>query len=76
MADTSTAAASSKRARLDTTTTSSSSKGDGQQQHEQQQPPAPPITATHYRRIRFIGYCIPTTPANIVPVGDPNGQGT
>lgn len=42
-----------------------------QQQQEQQLP----ITATHYRRIRFIGWPIPTTPANVVACGDPNGQG-
>lgn len=33
------------------------------------------LTPTHYRRIRFIGYPIPTTPANVVACGDPNGQG-
>ncbi len=34
-----------------------------------------PITAAHYKRIRFIGLAIPTTPANLVACGDPNGQG-
>ncbi|WP_448223027.1 hypothetical protein [Gordonia iterans] len=28
-----------------------------------------------YDRVRFIGYAVPTTPADIVPVGDPNGAG-
>lgn len=30
---------------------------------------------TDYSTIRFIGYAIPTTPANLVPIGDPNGPG-
>ena len=34
----------------------------------------PPNTAT-YTKIRFIGYAIPTTPASMVPIGDPNGTG-
>lgn len=33
------------------------------------------LHSTKYTHIRFIGYVIPTTPANIVAVGDPNGQG-
>ncbi len=28
-----------------------------------------------YNRIRFIGYAIPTTPANLIPIGNPNGPG-
>lgn len=28
-----------------------------------------------YDRVRFIGYAVPTTPADIVPVGDLNGAG-
>ncbi|MFM9378328.1 hypothetical protein [Gordonia sp. VNK21] len=28
-----------------------------------------------YRRVRFIGYAVPTTPAQVVAVGDPNGTG-
>lgn len=28
-----------------------------------------------YEKVRFIGYPIPTAPADIVPVGDPNGTG-
>lgn len=28
-----------------------------------------------YQRVRFIGYAIPTTPAEMVPIGDPNGSG-
>ena len=28
-----------------------------------------------YDRVRFIGYAVPTTPADIVPIGDPNGNG-
>lgn len=27
------------------------------------------------RKIRFIGYAIPTTPSNLVSIGDPNGPG-
>lgn len=30
---------------------------------------------TSYERVRFIGYAIPTTPADMVAVGDPNGPG-
>lgn len=30
---------------------------------------------TTYKKIRFIGYAIPTTPANLVSIGDPNGPG-
>ncbi len=30
---------------------------------------------TLYSKIRFIGYAIPTTPAQIVSIGDPNGPG-
>ena len=33
------------------------------------------MTTTNYSRIRFIGYTIPTTPAQMVPIGDPNGPG-
>lgn len=29
-----------------------------------------------YRHVRFIGYAIPTTPADMVSVGDPNGTGS
>ena len=28
-----------------------------------------------YRKVRFIGYAIPTTPADMIAVGDPNGTG-
>ncbi|WP_440714024.1 hypothetical protein [Gordonia sp. FQ] len=28
-----------------------------------------------YEKVRFVGYAVPTTPADIVPVGDPNGRG-
>jgi hypothetical protein len=28
-----------------------------------------------YNKIRFIGYAIPTTPAELVPIGNPNGPG-
>lgn len=28
-----------------------------------------------YAKIRFLGYTIPTTPANLVAIGDPNGPG-
>ena len=28
-----------------------------------------------YERVRFIGYAIPTTPADMVAIGDPNGSG-
>lgn len=31
--------------------------------------------STKYSSIRFIGYTIPTTPANLVPIGNPNGPG-
>ena len=30
---------------------------------------------TNHSKIRFIGYPIPTTPANLVSIGDPNGPG-
>ncbi|MFT4086419.1 MAG: hypothetical protein QM658_04575 [Gordonia sp. (in: high G+C Gram-positive bacteria)] len=30
---------------------------------------------SRYDRVRFIGYAVPTTPADIVAVGDPNGTG-
>lgn len=29
-----------------------------------------------YDRVRFIGYVIPTTPAEVVPIGDPDGTGS
>ena len=29
-----------------------------------------------YQRVRFIGYAIPTTPADMIAVGDPNGTGS
>ena len=31
--------------------------------------------ANSYSKIRFIGYAIPTTPAELVSIGDPNGPG-
>jgi hypothetical protein len=31
---------------------------------------------SHYSAIRFIGYAIPTTPAAMVAIGDPNGTGS
>jgi hypothetical protein len=31
--------------------------------------------ANDYRSIRFIGYTIPTTPANLIAIGNPNGPG-
>jgi hypothetical protein len=31
--------------------------------------------SSNYSTIRFIGYTIPTTPANMVAIGDPNGTG-
>ncbi len=31
--------------------------------------------STTYKKIRFIGYAIPTTPAKLVTIGDPNGPG-
>lgn len=30
---------------------------------------------THCSKIRFIGYTIPTTPAGVIPIGNPNGPG-
>lgn len=33
------------------------------------------MTAAAYERVRFIGYAIPTTPADMIAVGDPNGSG-
>ncbi|HNP55977.1 MAG TPA: hypothetical protein PK331_01380 [Gordonia sp. (in: high G+C Gram-positive bacteria)] len=30
---------------------------------------------SQYEKVRFIGYAVPTTPADIVAVGDPNGTG-
>ncbi len=33
------------------------------------------VSAAAYDRVRFIGYAIPTTPADMVDVGDPNGSG-
>lgn len=30
---------------------------------------------TGYDRVRFIGYAVPTTPADMIPVGDPDGTG-
>lgn len=33
------------------------------------------MPTSNYSRIRFIGYAIPTTPAQLVPIGDPNGPG-
>lgn len=29
----------------------------------------------HYEKVRFLGYAVPTTPANMIGVGDPNGHG-
>lgn len=31
--------------------------------------------STNYSKIRFIGYAIPTTPGNLIPIGNPNGPG-
>lgn len=31
--------------------------------------------STKYSQVRFIGYTIPTTPASMVPIGNPNGPG-
>ena len=28
-----------------------------------------------YNKIRFIGYAVPTTPADVVDIGNPNGPG-
>lgn len=33
------------------------------------------MSTTNYSKIRFIGYAIPTTPGNLVPIGNPNGPG-
>lgn len=33
------------------------------------------IMSNTYKKIRFIGYAIPTTPAELVPIGNPNGPG-
>lgn len=33
------------------------------------------MTTSNYSKIRFIGYTIPTTPANMVAIGNPNGPG-
>jgi len=32
-------------------------------------------TTNNFSKIRFIGYAIPTTPANLVSIGDPDGPG-
>lgn len=32
-------------------------------------------STTQYSKIRFIGYAIPTTPADVISIGDPNGPG-
>lgn len=32
-------------------------------------------TTNNFSKIRFIGYAIPTTPANLIPIGDPDGPG-
>ena len=34
-----------------------------------------PHTPYPYSAVRFIGYALPTTPASMVDVGDPNGAG-
>ena len=34
-----------------------------------------PPMSNRYGTIRFIGYAIPTTPAQMIPIGDPNGPG-
>ena len=31
--------------------------------------------SNNYSKIRFIGYAIPTTPGNLIPIGNPNGPG-
>ncbi|MBS1635877.1 MAG: hypothetical protein JST26_08120 [Bacteroidetes bacterium] len=31
--------------------------------------------SSNYSKIRFIGYAIPTTPGNLIPIGNPNGPG-
>ena len=33
------------------------------------------MTSARHSKIRFIGYTIPTTPANMVAIGNPNGPG-
>jgi hypothetical protein len=33
------------------------------------------MSTQNYSKIRFIGYAIPTTPGNLVPIGNPNGPG-
>lgn len=33
------------------------------------------MTTTNHSKIRFIGYAIPTSPANVVSIGNPNGPG-
>jgi hypothetical protein len=33
------------------------------------------MSGTSFSKIRFIGYAIPTTPANLVSIGDPSGPG-
>lgn len=33
------------------------------------------MTTNEYTQVRFIGYAIPTTPADMVAIGDPNGSG-
>jgi len=33
------------------------------------------MAVTSYDKVRFIGYAIPTTPADMIAVGDPNGSG-
>lgn len=33
-------------------------------------------TPFSYSAVRFIGYALPTTPASMVDVGDPNGAGS
>jgi hypothetical protein len=38
-------------------------------------PPDDVIMSDTYKKIRFIGYAIPTTPAELIPIGNPNGPG-
>jgi hypothetical protein len=33
------------------------------------------MNTTKYNKVRFIGYAVPTTPANVVAIGNPNGAG-
>lgn len=33
------------------------------------------MSTQNYSKIRFIGYAIPTTPGDLVPIGNPNGPG-